>query len=102
MSGLVVSQPYTNFPGYDTNYFFVNNPLYRYSISARQISRPIPIAQPTFTSKRTHLALYKESNLLPTPAVKFILMLRMYWSNDGRPSILYGSWTIPPVKRVSA
>jgi hypothetical protein len=40
-----------------------------------------------------------ESNWLPAPAGKFILMLRMYWPSKESPSILNGSWTIPPIKQ---
>ena len=42
----------------------------------------------------------KESNWLPAPAAKFILMLRMYWPNESDPSILDGTWAIPPAKKV--
>ena len=42
----------------------------------------------------------EEFNWLPAPAGKFILMLRMYWPNEESPSIINGSWTIPPVKKV--
>src|SRR5208337_3686983 len=42
----------------------------------------------------------KEANWLPAPKGKFIPMLRLYWPNDTPPSILDGSWTPPPVKRV--
>ena len=42
----------------------------------------------------------KESNWLPAPAGDFILMLRMYWPNEKSPSIINGSWKIPPVKKV--
>jgi hypothetical protein len=42
----------------------------------------------------------KESNWLPAPAGKFILMLRTYWPEETAPSILDGTWTIPPVKKV--
>jgi hypothetical protein len=43
----------------------------------------------------------KESNWLPAPDGKFYLMLRMYWPNESDPSILDGSWTIPPVTKAS-
>ncbi|WP_244497356.1 DUF1214 domain-containing protein, partial [Ensifer sp. Root954] len=43
----------------------------------------------------------KESNWLPAPKGKFILMMRLYWPNESNPSIIDGSWTIPPVKKVS-
>ena len=42
----------------------------------------------------------KESNWLPAPAGKFILMMRLYWPDESSPSILNGTWTIPPAKRV--
>jgi hypothetical protein len=38
----------------------------------------------------------KESNWLPAPEGKFILMLRFYWPKE---SVISGSWQIPPVKR---
>jgi hypothetical protein len=38
----------------------------------------------------------KESDLLPAPAGKFILMTRLYPPDENRPSILDGSWTVPP------
>jgi hypothetical protein len=31
----------------------------------------------------------------------FILMLRMYWPKEKTPSVIDGSWKIPPVKQVS-
>jgi hypothetical protein len=43
----------------------------------------------------------KETNWLPAPAGKFILMLRMYWPTESDPSILDGTWTIPAVKKVA-
>ena len=42
----------------------------------------------------------KESNWLPAPEDKFILMLRLYWPKETPPSIIDGTWTIPPVKLV--
>ncbi|MEI6196170.1 MAG: DUF1214 domain-containing protein, partial [Verrucomicrobiota bacterium] len=42
----------------------------------------------------------KESNLLPAPKDKFILMMRLYWPDETAPSIIDGTWIIPPVKVV--
>jgi hypothetical protein len=39
----------------------------------------------------------KESNWLPAPESKFILMLRFYWPKE---SLINGVWVIPPVKQV--
>jgi hypothetical protein len=84
---------------YDANYFLVSNPINRYSISARQSLK-------TNSDGSTDLYIQKdspgpdlESNWLPAPYGKFILMLRSYWPNENSPSILDGSWTIPPVKQ---
>jgi hypothetical protein len=35
---------------------------------------------------------------LPAPPGKFIRMLRLYWPKETPPSIIDGSWKIPPVK----
>jgi hypothetical protein len=43
----------------------------------------------------------KESNWLPAPTRKLILMLRMYWRNENDASIIDGTRTIPPVKNVA-
>jgi hypothetical protein len=44
----------------------------------------------------------KESNWLPAPGGKFILMMRLYWPRETDPSILDGSWTIPAVAKAAA
>jgi hypothetical protein len=41
----------------------------------------------------------KDSNWLPAPTGKFILMLR---PNENDPSIIDGTWTIPVAKKVVA
>jgi hypothetical protein len=41
----------------------------------------------------------KESNWLPAPKDKFILMLRLYWPKEKSPSILNGTWKIPAVTK---
>jgi len=41
----------------------------------------------------------KESNWLPAPTGKFILMLRLYWPQETPPSIIDGSWKIPGVQK---
>jgi hypothetical protein len=84
---------------YDADYFFVNNPLNRYSISARQNLTTNPDGSTDLYIQKDSPGADKESNWLPAPAGKFILMLRMYWPNESNPSILDGSWTIPPVKQ---
>jgi hypothetical protein len=85
---------------YDANYFFANNPINRYSISARQNLKTNPDGSTDLYIQKDTPGADLESNWLPAPAGKFILMLRMYWPNEQDPSILDGSWTIPPAKQV--
>jgi hypothetical protein len=84
---------------YDDKYFFVNNPLNRYSISPRQNLKTNPDGSTTLYIQKDTPGSDKESNWLPAPAGKFILMLRMYWPNESSPSIINGSWKIPAVKK---
>ena len=42
----------------------------------------------------------KEANWLPAPKGKFALVMRIYSPRKTPPSILDGTWTPPPVKRV--
>jgi hypothetical protein len=86
---------------YDDKYFFVNNPINRYSISPRQNLKANPDGSTDLYIQKDSPGSDKESNWLPAPAAKFILMLRMYWPNEGSPSIINGSWKIPVVKKVA-
>ena len=84
---------------YDPDFFFIPNPIDRYSLSQRD----------TFvTNEDGSVDLYlqaespgpgKEANWLPAPKGKFVPMLRLYWPQDTPPSILDGSWTPPPLRR---
>jgi hypothetical protein len=84
---------------YNDKYFFVDNPLNRYSISARQNLKANPDGSTDLYIQNDSPGPDKESNWLPAPAGKFVLMLRMYWPNENRPSIINGSWKIPPVMK---
>lgn len=86
---------------YDGGYFFVPNPINRYSISARQDLKANPDGSVDLYIQKDSPGADKESNWLPAPAGKFILMLRMYWPDETNPSIIDGTWTIPPVKKVA-
>ncbi len=39
--------------------------------------------------------------LLPAPKGKFQLMLRLYWPNETPPSIIDGTWSPLPAKKVA-
>jgi hypothetical protein len=84
---------------YDENYFFVANPLNRYSISPRQDLQANADGSVDLLIQHDSPGADKESNWLPAPAGKFVLMLRMYWPNENDPSIIDGSWTIPAVTK---
>ncbi len=86
---------------YDANYFFVDNPLNRYSISARQPLKANADGSIDLYIQNESPGPNKESNWLPAPKGKFILMARLYWPKDKDPSIIDGSWVLPPVKKIS-
>jgi len=86
---------------YDSAFFFVANPINRYSISARQNLKSNPDGSVDLYIQKDSPGPDKESNWLPAPDGKFQLMLRLYWPNENDPSILDGSWKIPAVTRAS-
>src|SRR5215468_1038325 len=86
---------------YDANYFFVANPINRYSISARQNLKANPDGSIDLYIQNQSPGADKESNWLPAPKDKFILMLRMYWPSEKSPSIINGTWKPPAVKKVT-
>ncbi len=85
---------------YDKNYFFVANPLDRYSISARQNLQANADGSVDLYVQHESPGADKESNWLPAPQDEFILMMRLYWPQETAPSIIDGTWQIPEVKPV--
>jgi len=81
---------------YDGDYFFVENPLGRYTLSQRDNLKPNGDGSLDLYLQRYPPGSDKESNWLPAPEGKFILMLRFYWPKE---SLINGTWKIPPVKR---
>lgn len=84
---------------YDQDYFFVANPINRYSISERQDLKANADGSIDILIQHESPGADKESNWLPAPKDRFVLMMRLYWPDEGSPSILDGSWRIPAVKR---
>jgi hypothetical protein len=84
---------------YDDKYFFVPNPLNRFTLSQRNKFTTNPDGSIDIYVQRDDPGGDKEANWLPTPPGKFVLMLRMYWPKDTPPSILDGSWKPPGLKR---
>ena len=83
---------------YDADYFFVENALGRYTLSARDELRFNGDGSLDLYLQQHSPGSMGEANWLPTPAGKFLLILRFYWPKE---SLLNGSWKIPPVKRVN-
>lgn len=85
---------------YDSGYFFVKNPLNRYSISPRQNLQVNPDGSTDLYIQKDSPGQGKESNWLPAPPGDFILMLRLYWPSETDPSLINGTWNIPAVRKI--
>ena len=84
---------------YNGDYFFVDNPLNRYTLSSRNKFNENADGSVDLLLQAENPGPEKESNWLPAPKGKFILMLRLYWPKETPPSLLDGTWKIPPVKQ---
>jgi hypothetical protein len=84
---------------YNAEYFFYANPLNRYTLSARNELKKNADGSVDLYLQNENPGPEKESNWLPAPKGRFILMMRLYWPQEKDPSILDGTWTIPPVKK---
>lgn len=85
---------------YDADYFFYGNELNRYTLSARNDLKKNADGSVDFYVQHENPGPDKESNWLPAPSGKFILMLRLYWPTETPPSIIDGTWKIPAVQIV--
>jgi len=83
---------------YDGDFFFVKNPLNRYTVSSRFDFKYNEDGSLDLYIQKDSPREEKESNWLPAPDGKFILMLRLYWPQETKPSIIDGSWEPPAVK----
>lgn len=84
---------------YDANYFFVDNPLNRYTLSQRDQLVTNPDGSVDLLIQADPPATEKMSNWLPAPTGDFVLMMRLYWPQDTPPSIIDGTWKVPPAAR---
>ncbi len=85
---------------YNGSFFFAENPLNRYTLSSRSAFTTNSDGSVDLYLQHASPGPDKEANWLPAPEGKFILMLRLYWPRETPPSIIDGTWTIPPAKRV--
>jgi hypothetical protein len=85
---------------YNAQYFFVDNPLNRYTLSQRNKFKTNADGSTDLYIQADSPGKDKESNWLPAPKDDFVLMMRLYWPKEKDPTILNGSWRIPGVKKV--
>jgi len=86
---------------YNGEYFFVANSLNRYTISPRDALKFNTDGSLDVYIQNKSPGKDRESNWLPAPEGKFILMLRLYWPKEKAPSILDGTWVPPAAKMVA-
>ncbi len=84
---------------YDADYFFVANPLNRSTVSSRFDFHHNEGGSLDLYIQNESPGKDKEPNWLPSPAGKFILMLRLYWPQEMAPSIIDGTWQPPAVRK---
>ena len=85
---------------YGADYFFVDNPLNRYTLSQRNDLKANPDGSVDLYIQADNPGPDKESNWLPAPKDTFVLMLRLYWPTETPPSLFDGSWLPPQVIKV--
>jgi hypothetical protein len=83
---------------YDEHYFFVPNPLNRYTLSQRNKFVTNADGSVDLYLQADSPGKDKEANWLPAPKAKFIPMMRLYWPKETPPSLIDGSWNPPPIK----
>lgn len=86
---------------YNAEYFFVANPLNRYTLSARNTFKLNADGSVDLYLQNQNPGPDKEANWLPAPTGRFILMLRLYWPTESPPSIIDGTWKLPAVTKVA-
>jgi hypothetical protein len=86
---------------YDAEFFFVPNPLERYTLSERNEFNVNRDGSVDLYLQHSTPGPNREANWLPAPKGRFNLMLRLYWPKESPPSILDGTWTPPAVRKVS-
>ncbi len=85
---------------YDTDFFFVPNAINRYDLAQRDKLVTNPDGSVDLYIQAGTPGKDKQANWLPAPKGKFALVMRIYSPRKTAPSILDGSWTPPPVRRL--
>ncbi len=84
----------------DGGWWFVPNELNKFTVSPRDHLKTNDDGSTTLYFQTESPGKDKESNWLPTPKGAFVPMMRMYAPQQEPPSILDGTWTPPPIKKV--
>jgi len=85
---------------YDEGYFFVANPLNRFTLSQRDNLARNADGSVDLYLQHDNPGPEKQANWLPAPAGAFNLMLRLYWPKQNPPSIIDGTWRPPAVTKL--
>jgi hypothetical protein len=85
----------------DQGWWFVPNVLNKFTVSPRNNPKPNADGSLTLYFQNLSPGADKEANWLPAPKGEFIPMLRMYWPKEASPSILNGTWKVPPVAKAN-
>lgn len=85
---------------YDADYFFVDNPLNKYTVSTRNNLQYNSDGSLDIHIQHESPGKDRESNWLPAPSGEFILMMRLYRPRETDPSIIQGTWKVPKVEAV--
>jgi hypothetical protein len=80
---------------YTPDYFFYQNPLNKYTVSARNSLATNADGSTDLYISHVAPKGVPSSNWLPAPAGAYILMMRLYDSKTTPPTILDGSWAPP-------
>ncbi|MGO4999542.1 DUF1254 domain-containing protein [Oceanisphaera sp. W20_SRM_FM3] len=81
----------------DNGWWFVPNVLNKFTVSPRDNLKSNADGSITLYFQYESPGKDKESNWLPAPKGDFLPMLRMYWPQDKKPSVLDGTWTPPQI-----
>lgn len=82
---------------YNDQYFFVDNPLNKYTVSERDNLKTNADGSVDLYIQNESPGKDKESNWLPAPTGDFVLMFRFYWPAD---ALIKGTWAPPGVKKI--
>lgn len=83
---------------YNSEFYFVQNPLNRYTLSPRNQLKYNPDGSLDLYIQNANPGKEKEANWLPAPEGPFALMFRFYWPEE---SIIKGSWIPPKVTKTN-